>query len=286
MRVLFAGLPATGKSTFLFALYHLLDSGEVADSLRLASLSEDRAYINDKIEAWLSYKETERTSSDNEAEIEMTLLADDKDIVLHIPDLAGEHFERCLTERQWSQQLGDDVRACNGVLLFMHSQELTKAMGINQLSDTVEALSDTDEPERIAPFLYEKSPTQILLVDLLQLLHDARGGEPFKVALIVSAYDLVTNPKFEPADKPRALSPAAWLEAEMPLLAQYLKSTFADANLRIYGVSAQGGDLTNPEDKTRLENTVDASERVWVLEGERQHADLSAPIRWLTELEG
>ena len=285
-KALLLGLPSTGKSTYLTALYHLLESGEVAGSLELASLSEDRAYINEKLERWLSYSETERTSSDNATEVEMALRSGDEDLVLHIPDLAGERFERWLMDRQWPKKLGEDIRTCGGFLLFVHPRMVKKALSINQLEVDVGALQDIGGEERIAPFNYEKVSTQVLLVDLLQLLNYAREGEPFKLALIISAYDLVTNPKFILTDKPEAPFPTKWLEDEMPLLAQYLDSAFSCGSLRIYGVSAQGGDLKDPEERARLEGTMNVSERVWVLEGEHKHADLSAPVRWFLGLGG
>jgi hypothetical protein len=284
-KALLLGLPSTGKSTFLVALYHLLESGEVVSSLTLERLSEDRGYINEKRARWLGYHETQRTSYENEVEIEMALGAGGQELLLHLPDLAGERFERLLTDRQWPEKLGDDVRTCDGFLLFVHPREVKKPIGIHHLQAEIDTLHEATEEEQTAPFSYEKTPTQVLLVDLLQLLHHARGGEPFKLALIISAYDLITNPRLILADEPIALSPAEWLRETMPLLAQYLNSTLG-GDLRIYGVSAQGGNLTNAEDKVRLKNTLNASERVWVLEGERKHADLSAPIRWLFKLDG
>ena len=63
-----------------------------------------------------------------------------------------------------------------------------------------------------------------------------------KVALIVSAWDLA----------PAAATDAEkWLKDRYPLLSQYLRNSEGVLDVRIYGVSAQGGQLSKKRRWTR-----------------------------------
>jgi hypothetical protein len=282
---LLLGLPEAGKSTYIAALYHLMESSEVEGSLTLAHLDEERSYINMLWERWLAFKDTERTSTNTDEEIRMTLQLEGEELLLHIPDLAGEKYERCLIERQWPESLGEVIRESRGFLLFIHPRALRQALTINQFNWQTAGLeeepcNDCDLEPALNEFAYEKVSTQVLLVDLLQLICQARDGEPYKLAVIISAYDLLVDPL---KDIPAEMLPPNWLAKSMPLLDQYLRSSMSK-HLKIFGVSAQGGDLRNEKEKQRLYTTSDASERVWIIEEGLKHADLTAPIRWLLGL--
>jgi hypothetical protein len=268
-RALLVGLPETGKSTYLVALYHLLETSEMALRKR-----------------WLRFQNTERTSRDTNAEVSMTLSAKGQELRLLIPDLAGETYERCLTERQWPASLGEAIRESTGFLLFIHSRMVKEPVRINQVMAIAgDLIDDPDEGSTTPqPFKYEQVGTQVLLVDMVQLIEQARSGEPFKLALIISAYDLVAPLQTTLKDLPSDKLPPTWLKNTMPLLDQYLRCNMQD-RLRIFGVSAQGGDLQKKEDLQLLTAPIGASERVWIIEDGRKHADLTAPVRWLLDLE-
>jgi hypothetical protein len=107
-------------------------------------------------------------------------------------------------------------------------------------------------------------------VDVLQFVMWLREERQLpRIALMISAWDLVTAP----------LSPPEWLERRLPLLSQFLMASVRDRELRVYGISAQGGDLQR--DRAALQLARNASERIRVIEGRKEHHDLSAPIKWL-----
>ena len=54
LSVMICGLPASGKTTFLGALSYSINSQEIETSLKYDGLPEDRTYLNQLAERWLS----------------------------------------------------------------------------------------------------------------------------------------------------------------------------------------------------------------------------------------
>ena len=62
------GLPRSGKTTFLAALWHVIDAGEVATKLVLDKLVGDHVYLNDR-SRWRRCEEVPRTSMAAETKV-------------------------------------------------------------------------------------------------------------------------------------------------------------------------------------------------------------------------
>ena len=95
---------------------------------------------------------------------------------------------------------------------------------------------------------------------------------PLRVAVLLSAWDLVEAMS-------RTETPERFLERRLPLLHQFLRANDLGLTARIYGVSAQGGDLKTQHDE--LAAKVNPSERVRVVGPEASVHDLAAPLRFL-----
>jgi len=117
--------------------------------------------------------------------------------------------------------------------------------------------------------------TQVKLVELLQFVNYLRSSDkPPSIAVVVSAWDLVRA----------SILPSSWLENNLPLLFQFLTSNVEVAPFRVYGVSALGGDLQ--KDLQWLQDEEVPSRRIRVVDNKlRAHGDLTAPIRFLLELD-
>ena len=74
-------------------------------------------------------------------------------------------------------------------------------------------------------------PTQVHIVDVLQLICEERSSRPTRAAILVSAWDLVDG------------KPNDWLTRECPLVAQYAAANARWLDLTVWGVSAQGGSV-------------------------------------------
>lgn len=289
MRSLVAiGLPEAGKTTFLAALWHVTEREEVPGSLRLEKISENAKHLNAIKNDWLTFTRVVRTVRGQEQSATLWL-RDESGVIGEVifPDLSGESFQDAWKERHWTKEYNQLITDAGSVLLFIHPNTLTEPYTIAEAQKMAEAASphgeddsatgDGDEttqpPEVAKAWDPEKVPTQVQLVELLQFAHHCiKADRPIRIAVIISAWDLVKE------DYPGEAGPNNWLERRTSYLHQYLKSNFELFRFRVYGVSAQGGDLKN--DREHLLSFQCASDRI-VIEGpdSRPH-DLSEPVRW------
>jgi hypothetical protein len=82
---------------------------------------------------------------------------------------------------------------------------------------------------------------------------------------------------------PQRQDPSEWLKLRLPLLSQYLESHQLAYPFRVFGISAQGGDWSDPKEKLRL-GRLSPEKRIsiaGVKVGEAETNDISYPIRWL-----
>ncbi|MBV1928322.1 MAG: hypothetical protein KUG81_02265 [Gammaproteobacteria bacterium] len=274
--LLLAGLPESGKTTFLGALSHVITSGETTTSLQEAGLPDEREYMRRLANKWVSCEEMGRTLTSETDKVELHLKDDTGPINLVVPDLAGESWETFWSERRCSHELFDYAKQANGLLFFIHSNKVIKPCPISEIN----ALEQMDiqlknenpngqqtehgeiwEPEK-------HSPTQATITDILQTLAHFSLSKK-KLAIMISAWDLVVG----------NITPQSFLEKEMPLLSQYLNAGFDYPNWEVFGVSAQGGDLK--KDGEKLSNLDLPSSRIILQNGTDQHEDITRPLQWV-----
>lgn len=274
---LLVGLPATGKSTFLAALWHVVESGELPDSLCLERLEGDLEYLNSLRAEWLAYSELRRTPLGS-AELTFMRLRDPRDgkvTDLYLPDMAGETFHAQWIQRRWDSGFVKTAAGAVGLLLFVHPDHIREPTTIADV-----ARSLPPEPEEAAeemsevpsPWQAEDAPTQVQLVDLLQFIaRELVQTQPLRLAVVVSAWDVVLE-QFP------TTNPDRWIDQRLPLLAQFLATNPEFFETQRYGVSAQGGDLRR--DLADLVNVGIPAQRILVQHGARRSSDITAPIRW------
>ena len=100
------GLPGTGKTTFISALWHLVESGELPGSLLLKELHGDREYLNRIQGNWLNCEQPVRTLIQDEQIVSMRLLNPTNNSVteIYLPDLSGETFREQWNDRRWLKE--------------------------------------------------------------------------------------------------------------------------------------------------------------------------------------
>lgn len=276
------GLPESGKTTFLAALWHQMKAEKVAAKFSLAKLKAEESEHLQAIEAlWVKAKKQDRTfHSKNRTAVVSLQTAEGRKFELAFPDVAGEAFGGIWEDRTCAE---DVIKALTapGVMLFVHASEYNAP---NWIADVARLNKKTGSKHKAGdpvPWEPRLAPTQVQLVDLLRCLQEEPlHVGPRKLAVILSAWDHAADD---------GLPPEKYLEAHMPLLHQYLAHGLDEAwEYRIYGVSAQGGDYdnlgqeTSPEAK-RLQEMKDPSERVQVVFGGSSSHDLTEPIVWLLE---
>jgi GTPase SAR1 family protein len=277
-KLLMLGLRGSGKTTFLAALWHFIESGEIDDRLGIPLLQPDRDYLNALRNSWLAVKPVGRTSMRATNNVSLRLL--DKTlnttIDMSLPDLSGESFRLQWVTRKAPKAYVEFARDCAGAFLFVHPTDVARTHVIKPL--TVEQqTSEEDESSSAIPasanWTPAQSSTQVQLVDVLQLLMRMRETETkMRVAIIISAWDVVRS----------KIPPAVWLERRLPLLSQFIRANPDRMASEIFGVSAQGGDLT--ADRVSLLSASVPSSRCYAVQGSSLgKMRITAPLQFLLD---
>lgn len=226
------GMPSTGKTTFLAAMYHALCAAPPGSTPSLARLPEQRAYLQEIREAWLAGRTVNRNRIETGELVELEIDTEAGRIALRIPDIAGESFENLVAERQAHEILRDYLRDADGLMLFMHPDEVSPRVSVAE-ANRMRALVGDNEPSAsdVRTFDPRLLPAEVRLVDLLQWVVDVRNARPTRLALMISAWDQIPD-----------ISPGSWLKRAMPMLHQFLATNVETLTCQIVGVSAQGGD--------------------------------------------
>jgi hypothetical protein len=273
------GLPESGKTTFLAALYHVVTTDEVPGALELAELHGNRDHVSRIHSAWLRCEEVGRTAASGEGVVSLRLRdrsATEEIVEVIFADMMGESFQAQWTEREWSSDYARMVGRAAGALLFVHPNTLVEPHRLDLQDELLAELPSEprDEGEEpTEPWSPDTAPTQVQLVELLQFIAHGRNSEPIQLAVVISAWDLLGR---------KATKPKEWVTRRLPLLDQYLRANPDLFELRIYGVSAQGGTLDGESRDTLLAQQRPSDRIIVVGEGATDH-DLTAPVRWTLE---
>ena len=107
------GLPESGKTTFLAALWHLVRSGEVDTRLALDGLSYGQySYVTEIADTWLRGRQQERTRLTSPIElVGMDLSRSNSEIIrLVFPDHSGETYSGFWESKSCSKSVAEHIR--------------------------------------------------------------------------------------------------------------------------------------------------------------------------------
>jgi len=274
LSLLMGGVSSSGKTTFLAALWQLLKSGTAPPgALELREDPADRQYFFDIGQEWLNFKELGHSNIAAPRHTEMALRdSAGTEFELRIPDIVGESFAEAWEGKDWPQDVADIARASNGLLLFAHGASVTPPIRLPP-GESIIAAEVPREPSDKKDWEPRAAPTQTMLADLLEGVRDLCGLLP--TVVVISAWDEVT--------KHTEATPETWLQLNLPLLWQMLEGCRERSPYSVFGVSAQGGDVTNLEERARLTSMKPTHERIIVQQGQSTSSDITSPIRWLLD---
>lgn len=285
-KILVAGLPESGKTTFLAALWHLVSIRELKTELQFETLVGcDATHLNKIAGFWRDAVVQTRTSSATYTDVLLRLKSETKGPVsVTFPDLSGEEYRDLWERRAYYERFGEYLTETNRVLLFIHADKLNKPRWIFDEAFVRQTLSVQDSQPTPVSWSPKLAPTQVQLVDLLQLLvRGALDVGPRKLCVVLSAWDKAEGEE---------LTPAEYLKTHLPLLQQFLETNPEYWTWTVVGVSAQGGDYgaKNEQDKKRAQVEVERvqaieipSTRIRVVGLGAETHDLTQIIRWLAE---
>ena len=282
--IVISGLPGSGKTTFLAAFWHIVTSRVDSTMMRFKSLRDgDATYLNEIAARWRSGKSQIRTILAGDQLVSMNLLdPTDAPMRLIFPDLAGESFRDIWEARECAPSLARILGGGEGLLLFINADRIQPHLLTVDIAAQAKSLGLPIPPGQEVKWHPRFAPTQVQLVDLLQLFR----APPINVglsrtAIILSLWDRVQIEGHSPED---------FLTERLPLLDQYLRSGADGWTWKVYGVSAQGGDyekeneeLTSSQRKAfdELMALDNPSQRTRVVFESTVSNDLTEPIAWL-----
>lgn len=261
------GLPRTGKSTYIGALWRLVQDPEVSE-IREVDFMGDRSRINMLADNVSDGIEIDRTEVDTEEGFEVEVgFAGCDSARLDIPDLSGEATRELVEQRVWRKSLADTLGRADVLMLFVHPDKIEPPVPAN-FADADEAAHDDEEVEELE-FPVKDACTAAKLVELLENVIELRADLwPIRIAVIVSAWDRVDG---DP-------TPPDWLEERLPGVAGTLTCNTDRIHAAVFGVSAQGGRL--PKDKDTLLAKGGVRQRVFAADPAGKPAGLWDPLRW------
>jgi hypothetical protein len=279
--IVIVGLPESGKTTFLGALWHLITERDIDTALRLENLGRgDSAHLNAIAARWRDAKVQDRTAIGGNRLVVMNLVdANSASVRVTFPDTAGEAYQRMWEERECDAAVAETLKAGN-VLLFVHADTIQLPMWVVDDVALSRRMGLPVPAGQAVPWHPRMAPTQVQLVELLQFLQVGPfASGPRRLAIMLSAWDKVSAEGLEPAD---------FLEAKLPLLAQYLRRNRRGWTSRVYGLSAQGGDydvvdtdIARKPEAEELRKLDRPSTRIRLLQDGRETHDLTEPLAWL-----
>ncbi|QIT30728.1 TRAFAC clade GTPase domain-containing protein [Raoultella terrigena] len=271
------GMPGSGKTTYLAALWHLLTSNEVNSKFILNRLVGNRVYLDKIADLWQKCEEVPRTSlaAETKVSIDVKESHTGKNALLNFPEFSGESFELQIASRKCKKDYVEGLNGDGGILLFVTADKITDGLSIRDVAPVNQSQNITEVTDEHTEWDHKMVPSQVSLVELLQFLQN----KPFKIvnrklSIIISAWDVV---------EAQSLSPLKWLEREYPLLFQFLMNNRDYFNFRIFGISAQGGDVTS-DSRNELALKV-PSKRITCIGEDTEPHDLTSPIAWLMSKE-
>lgn len=281
--IVMAGLPQSGKTTFLAALWHLVGANEVQTKLRFHSLQKgDYSHLNAIAKRWREAEPQTRTDLRVPRFVQMNLVdSTGCEIKLSFPDLSGEAYRIMWEARQCTGDIVTTLQEGGSLLLFVHANRIKRPLWITDELQQMEdlGLGGADQGRQEIPWDPSLSPTQVMLVDIIQLMQESPlNYTPPKIVIGLSAWDTVNE---------EGRRPDEFLSAELPLLSQYLLSVFGPDRFRVYGVSAQGGEIEEMNAELRpkaaaLRAKDLPSERIAVVDQQGNHSnDLTQLLSWL-----
>lgn len=232
-----AGLPSAGKTTFLAALWNLINHDPDA-KLKLNKI-ENGQYLASLSNKWANMEPLERTvPSGEQADISIKLEMSNRTIFdLQLPDLSGETFQSQYEMREISEEVAKYIEDADAVLFFINVNSI-KLLGL--ISEQTFSRSSTPSTNDVNRNPKVDDPIQIQVIELLQFILFIRKNKMLKIGFMFSAWDLIKS-------KLNDIKPEQFLEERMNMLWQFCQANQDSIEYQTWGISAQGGSFNEKD---------------------------------------
>lgn len=257
-RLALVGGRGSGKSTWVGALW--LGARRREAIVQARGLPEELAPLDALARPLLRGQYPPRTHSANAGTILAPLRlggAEPRDFSLEIADFDGEEVRQIFDKRDigWTPAWAARARVDLGWMVFVRPKRVARVLSLRLGA----APADPDSTRAMFPDLAPEdasvrgapAPTELPLIEVLQFLRAARGlrpgvKPPERLSVVLTCWD-------ELAPGLRDRSPDEVFEHAAPLLHDFTYGNFDPARVRVFGVSATGGNLEDRAWKDHVE---------------------------------
>lgn len=265
IKILIAGLPNAGKTTYIAALNGAIQTGG-AFSLSYAGRTSELQYVNKVTRQWLEGKVVDHSTDDEPKFINWPLKKNDDIINITIPDMKGEMYQDIINN-DFNEGLADYCKGASGIFFFIN--DIVKPVlkeHVRNIVSSGDEDNDNLQEENIVSLSIEKVNDVVKAILVLKYLRNLIGN--VRLAVAVSSWDVI---------EPTYSSIEAYMKSECSALYNYVRYNFSD--YKFYGISAQG--LKYDEHTGSLDKITVGGKRAYVYTTEKKY-DLSIPLDYLT----
>ncbi|MEZ6103876.1 MAG: hypothetical protein R3E01_33435 [Pirellulaceae bacterium] len=280
--ILLLGGPEAGKSNYLGRLWLALQqrTGQLASH----GMPTQVEYLNSLSNSLLQGEFVARTSRTVVEKNSIPVQWSDGEGTIFVPDCSGEAWNRIHRQRSWSDDWESAIPELTGCVLFVRAGDPDVVPALDWA--TSGPILHGFELENSSPAEEDESelilPTQVVLVDWLNCLLNAfvqtrPHHTPLRLAVVVSAWDVI------PLEY-KSLDPARYIDANFPLVHDFLSTNLDRIEAQFFGLSVAGGDFQIQPDFQEQYLAGDPNHAGYVItadgNGNRECSDATLPAAW------
>lgn len=270
-----AGLPGSGKSTYIGALWYCLMHPEKIEDIKLVAdkmnLADDLTVLNRLSDAYKNVKLIDRNYSDQNETVQINLKMVDSDtrLQVEVPDFLGENF-RDLVELKESELVSEWLNDTDTLVYFMNEVTPPEFEDDHGPEDDESPMPAKDVP----PFSIKTISAVAMNIMVLKCLLSKKTFK--KVVIVLSWWDKNTDNGVVPNN------PQKYLKEYSPALFNFIQ--YHIPNFEIIGLSAQGQEYPKEDQgdyeatKKEIKAKTREGKRSFVEIGDKILHDLSLPL--------
>ena len=171
--------------------------------------------------------------------------------MVSLPDQSGETFRHIVSSSVIDEEKYNQLLQSSGIFVFINPSKTERDALIPDIPEAIR--NETDEQiEIVSEF---RLNIQAEYIKILQYLYYIKKDN-INLKIIVSAWDMY----------PEYKTPEQVIRDKVPLIWQFLYTNSELYKCEYWGLSAQGGDLDDPEVYKKLEDYENQSERIIVVD--------------------
>lgn len=274
-KCMIAGLPGSGKSTYIGALWYCLMHPDNIEGIKLEAdkmnLADDLTVLNRLSDAYKNMKLIDRNYSDQNETVQINLKMTDSDtrLQVEVPDFLGENF-RDLVELKESELVSEWLKDTDTLVYFMNEVTPPEFEDDHGPEDDESPMPAKDVPQ----FSIKTISAVAMNIMVLKCLLKKKRFK--KVVIVLSWWDKKTN------NGAMINNPQTYLIENSPALFNFIQHHIP--NFEIIGLSAQGQEYPKENQgnyeatKKEIRAKTREGKRSFVEIGDEIIHDLSLPL--------